>query len=425
MLDIKFIKENQEAVRQAIKLKNVHLDLDDLIKCDQTVSDLKRKIELQLTARKSNAKKTSQATVEEKESLILKGREIGHEIELLKSALIDIEKQFKDYLLLVPNIPSADAPIGTNENDNVEVKKWKDPKEFNFPPLNHVDLLQKNNWAELQRITNVCGSRTYALKNEMVLLEMALIQFALEKAQSNHFQLLTLPSLVRESALYGTGHFPEGRDQAYFLPADNLYLAGTAEAPINSLHSGEILNEKDLPLLYAGFSPCFRREAGSAGRDVKGLIRVHQFYKVELFVICKNDHEESLHWLQKLLSISEDILQSLELPYRVIECCTGDMGVGKFKMFDIESWVPSESKYRETHSCSSLLDWQARRSNVRYRTANGNVEFCHTLNNTAIATPRILVPFLENHQQENGEIYIPLALREFVGNASYLAGSKA
>ncbi len=420
MLDIKFIKDNQNAVRQAIQLKNVRLNLDDLLKCEQVVSDYKRKIEALQAERNANAKKVSQAKIEDRESLISKGKEIGLEIEKLKLALVDTEQQLKDYLLIVPNIPSKDAPIGKNEEDNVEVKKWGTPRNFDFPFLNHVDILQKNNWAELQRIANVSGSRTYSLKNEMVLLEMALIQFSLKKAQANQFQLLTLPSLVREPALYGTGHFPEGREQVYFLPADNLYLAGTAEVPINSLHSGEILNEKDLPLLYAGFSPCFRREAGSAGRDVRGLVRVHQFYKVELFVICKNDPEESLSWLRKLLSISEEIVQALELPYRVIECCTGDMGIGKVKMFDLETWVPSESRYRETHSCSSLHDWQARRSNVRYRTSGGDVEFCHTLNNTAIATPRILVPFLENHQQKDGSIYIPLALRNFFDNEEYL-----
>lgn len=420
MLDIKFIKENQNAVRQAIQLKNVRLNLDDLLNCEQIVSDHRRKIEALQAERNANAKKVSQAKAEEREDLICKGKEIGQEIEKLKTALVDTEQQLKDFLLLVPNIPSKDAPIGKNEEDNVEVKKWGAPRNFDFPPLNHMEILQKNNWAELQRIANVSGSRTYALKNEMVLLEMALLQFSLKKAQSHQFQLLTLPSLVREQALYGTGHFPEGREQVYFLPADNLYLAGTAEVPINSLHSGEILNEKDLPLLYAGFSPCFRREAGSAGRDVRGLVRVHQFYKVELFVICKNDPDESLSWLRKLLSISEEIVQALELPYRVIECCTGDMGPGKVKMFDLETWVPSESKYRETHSCSSLYDWQARRSNLRYRTAKGDVEFCHTLNNTAIATPRILVPFLENHQQKEGAIYLPAALRNYFDGAAYL-----
>ena len=244
---------------------------------------------------------------------------------------------------------------------------------------------------------------------------MALWQCALRKARSKMFELITVPALVRDFALYGTGHFPEGKEQVYFLPKDNLYLSGTAEVPINSLLSGEILQEEQLPILYAGFSPCFRRESGSAGRDVKGLIRVHQFYKVELFVICKNDKEESLSWLYKLLQISEEIMQDLELPYRIVECCTGDMGLGKVRMFDVEAWVASEAKYRETHSCSSLHDWQSRRSNVRYRTSDGVVKFCHTLNNTAIATPRILVPFLENHQQKDGSIYIPLALQHLEG----------
>jgi seryl-tRNA synthetase len=414
MLDIRFIKEHADTVREAIKLKNVRLNLDELLKCEQIVAENRRKIEALQAERNSNAKKVSQASPAERPELIARGKQIGQEIEEIKVKLVEAEQLLKDYLLLVPNIPSKDAPIGQSEEQNVEVKRWGHPKTFSFPPLSHTELLEKNNWAELLRIANVSGSRTYALKNEMVLLEMALIQFALQKALSHKFQLLTVPSLVREQPLYGTGHFPEGREQVYFLPADNLYLAGTAEVPINSLHAGELLAEKDLPLLYAGFSPCFRREAGSAGRDVKGLIRVHQFYKVELFVICKNDPKESLHWLQKLLSISEEIVQALEMPYRVIECCTGDMGVGKVKMYDVETWVPSENKYRETHSCSALHDWQARRTNVRYRNQEGNVEFCHTLNNTAIATPRILVPFLENHQQADGSIHVPEALRPYL-----------
>lgn len=409
MLDLKFIKNNQEIVQEAIRLKNVHLNLQELLLCEAQVADCKKKIEILQTARKSNAKKVSQSPKEEREDLILKGREIGSEIEQLKPVLSNLEHRLRDYLLLVPNIPAQEAPVGENEDFNIEVKKWGKAPVFDFPFLSHIEILQKNRWAE-ERISEVCGSRTYALKNEMVLLEMALLQFALRKARSKGFELISVPSLVRETALYGTGHFPEGKEQVYSLPKDNLYLSGTAEVPINSLHSGEILQEKELPLLYAGLSPCFRRESGSAGRDVKGLIRVHQFYKVELFVICKNDKEESLSWLYKLLQVSEEIMQDLELPYRVVECCTGDMGLGKVRMFDIEAFVASEAKYRETHSCSLLYDWQARRSNVRYRTLDGVVKFCHTLNNTAIATPRILVPFLENHQQKNGSVYIPPVL---------------
>lgn len=420
MLDLKFIKENQEIVQKAIRLKKANLNLQELLLCEAQVASCRKKIEILQTERNANAKKVAQSSKEERGDLILKGREIASKIEQLNPILSNLEQRLRDYLLLVPNIPAKEAPIGENEDFNIEVKKWGEAPVFDFPSLSHTEILQKNQWAE-ERISEVCGSRTYALKNEMVLLEMALLQFALRKARSKGFELITLPSLVRDFALYGTGHFPEGEEQVYFLPKDNLYLSGTAEVPINSLHSGEILQEGQLPILYAGFSPCFRRESGSAGRDVKGLIRVHQFYKVELFVICKNDKEESLSWLFKLLQIAEEIMQDLELPYRVIECCTGDMGLGKVRMFDIEAWVASEAKYRETHSCSSFHDWQSRRSNVRYRTSDGGVKFCHTLNNTAIATPRILVPFLENHQQKDGSIYIPLALQPYLKGQEYLS----
>jgi seryl-tRNA synthetase len=226
--------------------------------------------------------------------------------------------------------------------------------------------------------------------------------------------------MAREFAFLGTGHFPAGREQVYHLPEDDLFLAGTAEVVVNAIHAGETLQEADLPILYGAFSPCFRREAGASGKDTRGLIRVHQFMKVEQYVLCRNDPDESAHWHQKLLQISEEIVQALELPYRVVDVCTGDMGAGKVRQFDVETWVPSEQKYRETHSCSTLYDWQARRTNLRYRDREGTMRYCHTLNNTAIATPRILVPLLENHQQRDGTIRIPAALRPYLGAAKVL-----
>ena len=420
MLDLKFIKQNPEAVRKAIAQKNAPLDLDALLKSEEIVRALKQEIEGLQAERNANAKWMSQASDNEKKRGILRGKEIGEALVERKVSLQKEERQLQELLLLVPNIPDEKAPVGPNAAHNVEVRHWQTPTQFDFSPLDHIELLKKHGWAELQRIAHVCGSRTYSLKNEAVFLEMALLQFAMQQAVSHQFQLLTLPALVKEAPLVGTGHFPFGKDQVYSIPEDGLYLAGTSEVVINSLHAGEILDEGRLPLLYAGFSPCFRREAGSAGRDVRGLIRVHQFYKVELFVICRSDLEESQFWLNELLLLSEKILQGLELPYRVIECCTGDMGLGKVKMYDLESWVPSESKYRETHSCSMLFDWQARRSNLRYRSSKGGVRFCHTLNNTAIATPRVLVPFLENHQQKGGSIRIPAALRPFLSGKAAL-----
>jgi seryl-tRNA synthetase len=328
-------------------------------------------------------------------------------------------------LYLVPQIPSPKAPIGRDDSDNVEVKKFGVMPKFDFTPLDHVQILENNNWADFERIAKVSGSRSYSLRNEMVLVEMAMHRMAMDKLIAKGFNLVSVPAFAREEALYGTGHFPQGRDQAYFIPEHNLYLAGTAEVQINSLHANEILKESELPLLYAGYSPCFRSEAGSYGRDVRGLIRVHQFMKVEQFVICKNDPEESAKWHQILLETSEEIVQDLELPYRIVECCTGDMGTGKVRMYDVEAWVPSELKYRETHSCSSLYDWQARRTQTRYRDSENKVQYVHTLNNTAIATPRILVPFLECHQQKDGTVKIPVKLQRYMDGKTFIGIPKS
>jgi seryl-tRNA synthetase len=420
MLDLRFIRENPEAVRRAIEVKQVDLNLDELLAADEEVRSLKLQIQKLQEEKNANAKKVSRTSAEERPVLIARGAEIGEELKGMEPKLRLAEEKLQDYLWLVPNIPAPDAPLGKDESENVEVKKWGEPRHFDFTPLDHVQILEKHNWAEFERIAKVSGSRSYALKNEMVLLEMALLHFALDILQGKGFNLMSVPSIVREFTLFGTGHFPTGRDQVYYLPADELYLSGTAEVPLNSLHSDEILNEADLPILYAGYSPCFRREAGSGGRDVRGLIRVHQFYKVEQYVLCKNDAEESDRWHKQLLGTAEEILQALELPYHIVECCTGDMGAGKFRMHDIETWVPSEGKYRETHSCSTLHDWQARRTNLRYRGEDGKVRFCHTLNNTAVATPRLLAPFLENHQQIDGSIRIPEKLRPYMGGLEKL-----
>jgi seryl-tRNA synthetase len=338
----------------------------------------------------------------------------------LKPAIDAADAALRDLLLLVPNIPAESAPRGASEADNVVVKTVGAPRGFDFAPLDHVALLERNGWADLARVAKVAGSRSYALKGDGVLLEQSLLRFALDRLVERGFTLMSVPSFANEAAFIGTGHFPTGREQVYHLEADDKYLTGTSEVTLNALHSGEILAEADLPVRYAGISACFRREAGSAGKDVRGLIRVHQFNKVEQYVMCKNDPEESERWHKTLLEISEGILQDLEVPYRVVECCTGDMGLGKYKMFDVESWVPSEKLYRETHSCSNLHDWQARRSDLRYRDAQGKVRYCHTLNNTALATPRFLVPLLENHQQANGTVRLPAKLQPYLGGRASL-----
>lgn len=420
MLDIKFIRENSDIVKKACLLKNITLDIDLILSLDRELVGLKTEEQNLLTQKNALSAKIPKAAVEERAKLIAESKALDESAKNLKIKGEEVDEKLKGFLYLVPQIPSDKAPLGKDDSDNIEVKKFGILPTFDFTPLDHVQILEKHNWADFERIAKVSGSRSYSLKNEMVLVEMAMHRLAMEKLISKGFNLVSVPSFAREEALFGTGHFPTGRDQAYFVPEHNLYLTGTAEVQINSLHAGEIFKESDLPILYAGYSPCFRSEAGSYGRDVRGLIRVHQFMKVEQFVICKNDPAESEKWHQILLETSEEIVQDLELPYRIVECCTGDMGTGKVRMYDVEAWVPSEQKYRETHSCSALHDWQARRTQTRYRDSGNVVKFVHTLNNTAIATPRILVPFLENHQQKDGTIKIPEKLRPYMSGMTVL-----
>jgi seryl-tRNA synthetase len=318
-------------------------------------------------------------------------------------------------MLRLPNIPWDGAPVGPDETFNAVVRREGEPPEFGFEPLDHVALIEKNDWADLSGITKVSGSRTYCLKGRLALLETKLMAWALEKIAAADFTPITVPSLARTQAFLNQGHFPGHEEDTYQLTDEDMWLAGTAEQVLTSLHSGEIIEAERLPILYAGYSPCFRREAGSAGKDVRGLLRVHQFVKVEQYVICEADDRESARWHARLLDLAEEMLKALEIPYQVIETSTGDMGLGKFRMNDLESWVPSLGKYRETHSCSTLHDWQARRANIRYRGSDGKVRFAHTLNNTALASPRILVPLVENHQTEDGRVRLPPVLQELMG----------
>ena len=420
MLDLKYVRENADAVKTAIKNKKVNLDLDALLSLDAQVLEIKKKLQVLQEEKNANAKKVPKASADERPQLIERGRQVAGEISKLEPEVNAKEEELKKLLWLTPMVPASDVPIGKDDSENVERKKVGNPPEFNFAFKDHVDVILKHQWAEFEKMAAVSGSRMIALKKDLALYEFAILRFAMDFLAKKGSTIITMPSLVRESALYGTGHFPAGRDQVYYLPEDDLYLSGTAEVPLTSLHSGEILNEADLPMRYGAFSPCFRREAGSAGKDVRGLMRVHQFNKVEQFAFCRNDAAESDFWHNELLKTSEEICQAFELPYRIIEVCTGDMGAGKYRMHDIECYVPSEKRYRETHSCSSLHDWQARRANLRYRDKDDKVKYIHTLNNTAVATPRILIPLLENHQLENGQVKIPKALQAYMGGQDRL-----
>jgi seryl-tRNA synthetase len=422
MLDIKYIRENKDLVRTALQNKRVNLDLDELLSLDAEVLELKKRVQALQEEKNANAKKMPKATPEERPGLIERGRAVGQEISKIEPELAVKEEGLKNLLWLTPLVPATDVPIGKDDSENVERKKGGTVPAFDFASKDHVEIALQNNWAEFERMAAVCGSRMIALKNDLALYEFAIIRFALDFLASKGSQIITVPAMVREAALFGTGHFPAGREQVYHLKEDDLYLSGTAEVPVTSIFSGEIVAESEIPKRIGAFSPCFRREAGSAGKDVRGLMRVHQFNKVEQFVFCRNDADESAHWHQELLKTSEEIVQALELPYRIIEVCTGDMGAGKYRMHDLECWVPSEKRYRETHSCSSLHDWQARRANLRYRDRDEKVKFMHTLNNTAVATPRILIPLLENHQLSNGAIRIPKELQAYMGGRDRIGG---
>ena len=389
--------------------------LDDLLALDAQVRAFKTEIEALRAERNAISAQFPKAAAEEKAELGRKAKEAGARISTLEDQLAGEEAALKVLMLQLPGIPYEGAPVGPDETYNAVIRTVGEAPKFEFEPLDHVALIEKNGWGDLSRVTQVSGSRTYCLKGGLALLETKLMGWALERIANAGFTPITVPAIAREQAFLNQGQFPGHREETYELPNDDLWLAGTAEVVLTSLHSGEIIENDKLPILYAGFSPCFRREAGSAGKDVRGLLRVHQFVKVEQYVICEADEGRSAEWHATLLRLAEEMLQALEIPYQVIETSTGDMGLGKYRMNDIESWVPSLGKYRETHSCSTLHDWQARRANIRYRGADGKVRFAHTLNNTALASPRILVPLLENHQTADGRVQLPAAMQQLMG----------
>jgi seryl-tRNA synthetase len=421
MLDIDFIVEHPDAVRRAIEVKGVALDLDRLLSLHREAKALLVKVEELRHERNVLSKQTAKASPEERERLIEQSRAIGQSLKELEPSLREKQEELRELLLQVPNIPGPDEPVGPNAEANVELRRSGELPAFDFQPRDHVELLERHGWAELERAGKLAGSRSYALRGDGAALELALLHFALDLLRERGFTQVNLPALARGAAFVGTGHFPAGKEDVYDLGEDeDLYLSGTSEVGLNYLHSTEILPLEDLPLRYAGFSVCFRREAGSAGRDVRGLTRVHQFYKVEQYVACAAEREESARWFADLLANAESVVRALELPYRIVRLSTGDMGVGKVRTWDIECWIPSQQLYRETHSVSEYYDWQARRADLRYRGEDGKVRHVYTLNNTAIATPRILVPLLEVHQQADGSVRLPEAIRPYLGGASSL-----
>jgi seryl-tRNA synthetase len=419
MLDRRFIRDNPEAVKAAVRVKGIDLDVDELLRLDQSSRELQRELDEAQTQRKSFAREFARADEATREKLKAEHEEQDLHLKSVREQLTGVNERLQALLLRTPMVPWTGAPVG-DESANVTIRTWGEQPAFDFEPKDHVELLESRDWAEFSRARKASGERAYALKGEMVLLERAMLSYALDYLIELGLMPISVPALVREEPLIGNGQFPAHREETYAIPADDLYLAGTAEVALVGLHAGEILDAKTLPIRYAGISPCFRREAGSAGRDVRGLLRVHQFEKVEQFVICRADDEESDQWHAELLDAAEHLLQGLGLAYQVVEISTGDMGAGKYRMNDIETWMPSLGAYRETHSCSSLHDWQARRASIRYRDTDGTVKFAYTLNNTAIATPRLLAALVENYQTADQKVHIPKVLRPYLGGRTEL-----
>ena len=409
MLDVKFIRENQKKVEQAARDKGVdHKPVAKVIKLDKKRRELLSQIE-EIRFKKN---KLTRDDVEE-------GRKLKIKLKKLEPSLREVDVELEKFMLMIPGVPDESVPVGKDEKDNEVVKTWGKKPEFDFKPKNHLELGEDLDLLDVKRGARVGGFRGYFLKNEAVLMQMGVMQYALNKLIEKGFSPMIPPIIVKKQALINTGHFPWGEVDVYKTfddekEKDTRYLAGTAEVPLVSYHSGETLNEKDLPILYAGFSSCYRREIGSYGRDTQGIYRVHEFMKIEQVVLCKNDMKESLGWLEKLSSYSEEMLQELELPYRKMMMCTGDMGEPQIKKYDIETWMPGRDSYGETMSDSIMGEFQSRRAKIKYRTKDGEVKFVHMLNNTALAAPRILVAIFENYQQKDGSIRVPKVLQQYV-----------
>jgi seryl-tRNA synthetase len=420
MLDKRFIREHPDEVKAAVRVKGINLDVAELLKLEAASRTLQHELDEAQALRKRSAREFARADETRRAELRAEHDELDSHLKALREQLAETNEKLTGLLLMVPAIPWPGAPVGPDESANVVIRTVGTPPEFSFRPLDHVELLERRGWADFSRARKVAGERAYALISDLVLLERAVHSYAIDLLRGKDFTVISVPSLVREQALIGTGMFPAHREETYSIPADDLYLAGTAEVALVGFHSDEILDLAALPIRYAGISPCFRREAGSAGRDVRGLLRVHQFEKVEQFVICAADVAESDRWHAELLGTAEQLLAGLGLAYEVMEVSTGDMGAGKYRMNDINTWLPSLGTYRETHSCSSLLDLQARRANLRYRDADGTVRFAYTLNNTAVATPRILAALVENFQTEQAQVVVPAVLRPYLGGRELL-----
>ncbi len=418
MIDVKEIRERKDEIAQNITNRGMKVDLDKVLSLQESRSQLLQHNEKLRRERNENAQKMkSKVTSSERALLIEEGKKLKEEIATVESTLSDVEKEYMLLVKQIPNYAHPDAPIGSLDVDNKEIKKWGKIRKFTFTPKDHVQLGQDLDLIDFETATRVSGAKFYYLKNDAVLLELALQRYAIDILREHNFTLTITPDIAKEEIVEGIGFNPRGEESnIYTIEGTNTCLVGTAEITLGGYHAGQILKEEDLPIRYAGLSHCFRREAGGAGQYSKGLYRVHQFTKVEMFVYCTPEQSDQIH--QQLLTIEEEIFRGLEIPYRIVDTCTGDLGAPAYRKFDIEAWMPGRGdsgEYGEVTSTSNCTDYQSRRLQVRYKTKEGETKFVHMLNGTALALSRAMVAIMENFQQSDGSISIPSALIPYMG----------
>jgi len=419
MIDIKEIKENLERFKKAAKDKNIEVDIDRLIYLDNLLRDTKKKLQDIATQKNQIGKNIPKLSGIEKETELGWLSDLKKDEKFSEQWIKEHQPEFDALMQQVPQPADDDVPVGKDETENVEVKKAGQVRQFDFEPKDHLQLGLALDIIDVERGVRLAGARNYFLKGDGALLHWAVLRFAVDFMTGRGYVPMSVPLLMRDEAMKGTGYFPGSEEQTYQMERDQLNLVGTAEVPVTAYYMGEILNAEDLPKKFVAMSSCFRREAGAAGKDTYGLYRIHQFDKVEQVIICENSIEESNKYHEEILANSEAIMQALGLPYRVVVVCTGDLGRGQAKKYDIEAWMPSRKNYCETHSASKFYEFQARRLNLRYKDPKTKKNlFCHTLNNTVIASPRVLIPLLELYQNSDGSVTIPKVLRP------YLAGKE-
>ncbi len=426
MLDIKFIRENQELIKSAARKKHIEFDVEKLVALDDKRRELLSIIEGRRTEQNQASEKIAKAAnPEERQALIDSMKSVKEAMEADEAKMKDILHNWQLYMVAVPNLPDVSVPEGDSDKDNKEVRAYGVKKSFSFQPKNHIEILEALGMLDLERGTKVAGFRGYFLKGDAVLLMFAIWQFAMAELVKKGFTPMSAPSLLKKAPFIGTGYLPQGEEDLY-KTQDGDYLAGTAEVATMAYYMDDVIDLKNLPIKLVSFSPCFRREAGSHGKDTKGLIRVHEFEKIEQVVLCEAKHEESVRLHEEITANAEELMQKLGLAYHVVINCAGDLGLGQVKKYDIEAWVPTENAYRETHSASYFHDFQTRRLNIRYRDlADGKLKFAHSLNSTAAPTPRLLVPIIEQFQQEDGSVLIPPVLHQYMHGITKLERKNA